>query len=78
MESPWYNSYWASLDDTLCGLVDRLRMSGYEHTLEVEFPIDVEDMDNYEAYQEKLLPKFKEKGRVRIAYILSGKFREWP
>lgn len=61
----------------ICGLVDRLKRSGYKHTLEVEFRANVVHMSN-EARHKKFLPKFKEQGRVRIVEISSGKVREWP
>ena len=57
------------IDDSLCRLIDRLWESGYEHTLEVEFLawqlVDwVKGMDF-----ENRVPKFKEKGEVRIAQM---------
>lgn len=67
---PSFNSYFASLDDTLCGLINRLQMSGYKHTLEVEFRTPIVELDE-EVRHEKFLPKFKEKGRVRIMREIS-------
>ena len=71
------NRNWISFDDMICGLVDRLRMSGYKHTLEVVFRAQLVDLDE-EVDHDKFLPRFKEKGRVKIVEISSGKFREWP
>ena len=68
---------WIPFDDTICGLVDRLRASGNKHTLEAELQIRIEEFDE-EGYQVWFLPKFKEKGRVRIVAVLSGRVREWP
>ena len=52
------------LDDTLCELVDRLRASGLRHTPEVE--IRSQGAEFGEEWCERLLPKFKEKGLVRL------------
>ena len=53
------------IDDSLCQLVDRLRRSGYERTLEVEF--QTWELAEWEARSDfELLPKFREKGRVGI------------
>ena len=71
------NRRWISFDDMICGLVDRLRMSGNKHTLEVEFRAQFVNLDEEEDH-DKFLPKFKKKGRVRIVEIASGKIREWP
>jgi hypothetical protein len=60
----------------ICGLADRLRVSGCKHTLEVEFRAQFADLDEEVDY-DGFLPKFKEKGRVRIVETSSGKRREW-
>jgi len=59
---------WVSLDDIICGLVDRLRMSGYKHTLEVELRAQFVDPDGEGDY-DGFLQKFKEKGRGKIVEI---------
>lgn len=57
------------IDNCLCQLVDRLRKSGFNRTLGVEFqawgPAEWELGSDFK----RLLPKFGEKGRVRIAQI---------
>lgn len=55
---------WAEFDDMICGLVDRLRSSRYNHTLEVEFR--TESVELGEEHYSTILPKFREKGRVEI------------
>lgn len=67
---------WKAFDDMICGLVDRLRMSGSEHTLEVQFRVTFPDFGS-EEHHELFLRKFKEKGRVRTV-LASGRVREWP
>ena len=59
---------WSSLDTALKGLVDRLRASGYQHVLELEFQCDLD-------FSEKVMdggldgfpPKFRKQGRVTIS-----------
>jgi hypothetical protein len=68
---------WIRFDDVVCGLVDRLRVSGYVNTLEVEFLANIVGPEE-EADHERILPKFKEKGRVRVVEISSDRFQEWP
>ena len=72
-----FNLRWISFDDVICGLVDRLEKSGYRHTLELGFRAEFVDLDEEVDHQE-FMPKFKEKGRVRIVEVSSRKFREWP
>lgn len=57
--------------------LDRLRLSGYRHTLELEFRVESVNLDEEECHK-RFLPKFKEKGLVRVVEITSGRFREWP
>lgn len=57
---------WVFIDKLLCELVDRLRVSGYHHILEVEvrpkkIGIDPEEYDFTEVF-----PGFREKGTVTI------------
>lgn len=76
-DSLWDNPCWPPFDDMVCGLVDRLRMSGCRHTLELEFRAEFVELDG-KVYHKEFLPRFKEKGRVRIVEISSGRFWEWP
>ncbi|KAF9645177.1 hypothetical protein BDM02DRAFT_3120599 [Thelephora ganbajun] len=62
------NPCWMPFDDMICELVDRLQVSGYEHTLELEL-----QADSVELGGEDFLPKFKEKGLVRIIEVSSGR-----
>jgi len=61
----------------MCGLVNKLCALGYEHTLELEFLFDsaefYPDLD-FKA----LLPKFRERGRVRILNTSSGEVLDLP
>jgi hypothetical protein len=58
------NSGWIRLDDVLCGLVDRLQVSGYNHVLEVEFRPT--HLGLGEEDRHRVLPQFREKGLVKI------------
>ncbi|KAF9645200.1 hypothetical protein BDM02DRAFT_3271888 [Thelephora ganbajun] len=60
------------LDDTMRGLVDKLCVLGYEHTLELEFRIHSVIFD-YDLDYRKYFPKFGEKGRVRVLNTSNGK-----
>ena len=71
------NPCWKAFDDTICGLVDRLRVPGYKHTLEVEFLAYYVELDE-EMDHVMFPPKFKEKGRIGTVEDLSGSFRGWP
>ncbi|KAF9647254.1 hypothetical protein BDM02DRAFT_3117393 [Thelephora ganbajun] len=68
---------WTPFDDTICGLVDRLQASGYKYTLELELQADSVELGE-EAHHKDFLPKFKEKGLVRIIDFASGRVWEWP
>jgi hypothetical protein len=68
------DQFWSSLDTELNGLVDRLRASGYQHVLEMEFPRDLGfAKKNLGAGLDEFLPKFREKGRVIISQPGSGR-----
>ena len=54
------------IDNCLCRLVDKLRVLGYEYTLEVEFQGGRPAEWGAGSGLRKILPKFEEKGRVRI------------
>ena len=56
---------WTSLDDCISALADKLRKLGNEQTLEVEFRIKYLIIDKPVDYK-MFLPKFREKGRVRV------------
>ena len=63
---------WALVDKQLCGLVDRLRVAGYRHTLEVELRL-FHAMDDPGTYPFAIfLPKFREKGVVTITDTVHG------
>jgi len=62
---------WIPFDDTMCRLVDRLRVSGYTNTLEVEFRL-LFSAPAEAACHKRFLPKFKEKGRVTVKKL------PWP
>ena len=58
---------WSSIiDKQLCGLVDRLRVMGYCHTLEVEVRLMEIGGDPVKDDLTKFLPEFREKGVVII------------
>ena len=63
---------WGLIDNQLCGLVDRLRATGYCHTLEVELRLTgiYDDPGNYDFT--KFLPGFGEKGVVTIIDATDG------
>lgn len=57
---------WGSIDKQLCDLVDRLRATGYHHTLEVELCFTLcEGYPNEDDFT-KFLPGFREKGTVTV------------
>jgi len=72
LASPSFVSYHSTMDNSLCQLVDRLQGSGYKVILEVVFQTRGLGEREEELDLEKLLPKFQEKGRVRIARMSSG------
>jgi len=73
----FFTLYWASFDDMICGLVDRLRVAGNEHTLVVEFQTRQAKEMEAEVYNKKFLPKFKEKGQVGVVEVLNENDRVW-
>ncbi|KAF9645588.1 hypothetical protein BDM02DRAFT_3119996 [Thelephora ganbajun] len=70
------NPCWISLDDVVCGLVDRLQASGYKHTLELEFRTNFVGLGDG-VHREDFLPKFQEKGLIRIVEVPSRRVWEW-
>ena len=52
------------IDEELCALVDRLRVAGYRHTLEVELRLAKAESDPGEYNYAKFFPGFREKGVV--------------
>lgn len=58
------------LDNILSTLVDRLRASGYKHTLVLEFRL-IDLIPGYTLDLKKSLPKFREKGRVILKHWLT-------
>ena len=65
--------YWEPLDDVACRLVSKLSTLGYKHTLELEFRFDGTYFDPDLAFG-GFLPKFRERGRVKILNTSSGEF----
>jgi len=63
---------WTVTDKLLCGLVDRLGMTGYHHTLEVELQFTETEIDFSEHDFTKFLPEFREKGVVTITDAVHG------
>ena len=61
------------LEDAMCGLAERLFMSGCNHTLELEFRFHPNVFDNIRDSCGKFFPKFREKGRVIILDTSSNK-----
>jgi len=59
------------IDNCLCRLIDRLRELGYEGILEVEFQAWRLAEWGAGSDLKKLLPKFEEKGRVKVAQMLA-------
>ena len=67
------NGGWASIDEQLCGLVDRLRAAGYCRTLVAELQLMwIEDRDPGEHDFTAFLPKFREKGVVTVVDTDNG------
>ena len=59
------------IDKQFCGLVDRLRATGYSHTLEVVLRLmEFADPGGYDFVE--FLPKFREKGVVVIIDDIHG------
>ena len=65
------HSCWASFDDCMSALADKLRKLGNKQTLEVEFKF-VRAILYPPPEGEVFLPKFSEKGRVRVVDYSSG------
>lgn len=59
---------WPHFDDELCELADRLRLSGHRHILEVVFRMERFGFGS-EVEKREFLPKFREKGRVRVVEV---------
>ena len=57
---------WTLIDEQLCRLVDRLRVTGYRRTLEVELRLTDAGEFPITGGFTKLLPAFREKGVVTI------------
>ena len=70
----WNPTYWLPLDRALSNLVDRLRVSGYEHTLELEFRLKPGFPAVYPAVGlDVWFPRFEEKGWVTVLDPESGR-----
>lgn len=59
---------WNPIDEELCGLVGRLRATGYRYNLEVELRLTTTGNDLGKYDFTKFLPKFRERGVVTVAY----------
>ena len=59
----------------MCALVDKLHMLGYGHTLELELRCEPATSGSNLDYS-GFLPKFRERGRVRILDTSSGETLE--
>ena len=74
----WWNfprevKKWASIDEHMCGLVDRLRAMEYHHTLEAELRFRPQGGDDIVMYDfSRFFPKFREKGIVTVVDIVHG------
>lgn len=66
---------WTSFDDCVSVLADKLRGSGNKQTLEVELRTGCMVLDPLVDYG-GFLPKFREKGRVRVVDRSSGQVLE--
>ena len=60
---------WGFIDREMCGLVDRLRATGYRHTLEAEIQVTMGGCYFGRKDFTKCLPKFREKG---VTIITTG------
>ena len=70
--SPEGTGRWTWIDEELCGLADRLRATGYRHTLEAELRfLRITDGTEEHGLTE-VLPKFKEKGLVSVFDVDHG------
>ena len=67
-----YWGLWIRVDRQLCELVDRLRMMGYRHTLEVELRPTLVGHNRMVYNFTKLLSKFREKGVVTVIDTVRG------
>lgn len=63
---------WASIDEWLCELVDRLRAAGHRHTLEVELCFTYAEGDLSEICFTKFFSGFREKGAVAVIDATRG------
>ena len=64
---------WQHVDDLLYDLVNRPRLLGYQHTLEVEVRV-VESMSLKQGLDDEgFLPRFRKKGRVKMLEGRSGR-----
>ena len=72
--SGWNPVNWSSLDTVLSSLVDRLHVSGYEHTLDLQFQLDPKIAEAHlKLDQGTFFPRFRKKGRVTLLNPTSGR-----
>ena len=63
---------WDPIDEQLCGVVDRLNLTGFNHTLEVELRLTKIGKDIGTYLFDKFLPEFRKKGIVTITDAVHG------
>lgn len=69
-------SEWAGFDDSVSALAEKLYRFGNKQTLEVE--VQVQDLiSDLPLGYDLFLPKFREKGRVRVVNRSSGRVFEF-
>jgi len=66
ISNPNFVRYYEVIDDRLCQLVERLRRSGYQHRLEVEYQTYESPQDDVKPDFSRFLLKFREQGLVKI------------
>ena len=71
----WNPRYWShALDTALSDLVDRLRASGYRHTLKLEFQLEPGFAEAHQkAGPDVFFPHFREKGWVTLSEPINGR-----
>ena len=67
--------HWVDFDNCISALADKLRKLGNKQTLEMEFRFELVPLDQPRDLK-GFLPKFREKGRVRIADLSHGQVLE--
>ena len=68
----WKLGEWGPIDEQLCGVVDQLRSTGCNRTLEVELRLTKIGSDIGRYGFAKFLPEFRKKGVVTIIDAVHG------